>query len=65
MDDYYELDDLVSDRIMFKYEIYGEMCGEDKSKFLSGYGRIEDHWVNKNIIVSRSPLALDDLELII
>ena len=43
MDNYYGLDNLVSDRLMFTYESYGEICGDNKSKFLSGDGIIEDH----------------------
>ena len=63
MDNYYELDNLVSDRLMFTYKSYGEICSDNKSIFLSGYERIEDHWVKKNIIAIRNPLALDDLEM--
>ena len=62
MDNYYELENLVSDRLIFTYDIYGDICGENKSKFLSGDGRIENHWFKEKIIASRSPLALDDLE---
>ena len=63
MDNYYGLDNLVSDRLMFTYKSYGEICSENKSNFLSGDEIIEDHWVKENIIASRSPLALDDLEM--
>ena len=62
MDNYYELYDLVSDRLMFTYESYGEICDDNKSKFLSGYEIIENHWIKENLIESRIPLALADLE---
>ena len=45
MANYYELDYFVSIRINFTYANYGERVGDKKSKFWSGDGRIEDHWV--------------------
>ena len=45
LDNYYNLDDFVSFRLMFTYESYVERDGDKESKFLSGDVVIEDHWL--------------------
>ena len=63
LDNYCNLDDFVSDCLTFTYVSYVERGGDNKIKFLSGDGRIEDHWVKGNIPTSRRELNLSDLEL--
>ena len=45
------------------YASYRERGGDKKSKFLSGDGRIRDHWVKDNRLTSWQELALSALEL--
>ena len=45
------------------YASYRERGGDKKSKFFSGDGRIEDHWIKENRITKRWELTLSDLEL--
>ena len=45
------------------YVSHGVRGGDKKSKFLSGDGRIEDHWVKENRIARRQALTFSDLEL--
>ena len=45
------------------YVSHGVRGGDKKSKFLSGDGRIEDHWFKENIPSRRRALTLSDLKL--
>ena len=49
--------------ISFTYESYGERGGDKKSKFLSGEGRIEDHWVKDNRLTRSRALTLSELKM--
>ena len=53
----------MSDRLTLTYASYGERGGDKKSKFLSGDGIIDDHWVKENRLARRRALTLSDLEL--
>ena len=54
---------LLSGRIFFTYESYGERGSDTKSKFFSGDGKIEDHWVKDNILKRIRALTLSNLDL--
>ena len=45
MSKHYELDNFLSGRLIFSYESYGDMLGDNKIKFLSGDRIIEYHWI--------------------
>ena len=45
MSNHYELDNILSGRLIFSYESYGDRLGDNKSKFLSGDRIIEYHWI--------------------
>ena len=53
----------MSGRITLTYMDYIERGGDKKSKFFSGDGRIEDHWVKWNRLSRRWALTLSDLDL--
>ena len=60
---HYGLDNFVSGRPNFMYASYGERSSDKKSKFLSGNGKIEYHWVRENILEREQALNFSDLDL--
>ena len=49
--------------LSFTYSSYVERGSDNKSKFFSGDGRIEYHWVKKNRLARSQALALSELKL--
>ena len=48
---------------MFVYDSYRDRGCENKGKFFSRDGRIEDHWVKDNIFARIHPPTLAELDM--
>ena len=63
MANHYGFEFFVSGHLIFTYESYVERGGDEKIKFLSWDGIIEDHWIKGNRLLRRREITLDDLDL--